>query len=56
MLAEHAIAEGSEVWVIDAKPGPEDIAIRMAGRSLTLSIEAARLIWVDTVALGNGRG
>ncbi len=55
MLAEHAIAEGSEVWVIDAKPGPEDIAIRMAGRSLTLSLEAARLIWVDTVALGNGR-
>lgn len=48
MLAEHAITEGSEVRVTKAKLGPSEIAIVMAGRSVTLSIEAARLIWVET--------
>lgn len=46
-LAEHAIREGSEVSVTDAELGPSDIAVRVAGETLTLPLEAARLIWVE---------
>ncbi len=48
MLAEHAIKEGSEVMSTDTNLGPSDVEIMIAGEPLTLSIEAARLIWVDT--------
>lgn len=47
MLAEHAIAEGSEVRVAQANLGPDDIAIMIDGMSLTMPIDAARLIWVE---------
>jgi DtxR family Mn-dependent transcriptional regulator len=49
MLAEHAIHEGSEVRVIESNVGPNDVALSVAGEDLTLSLEAARLIWVQTV-------
>jgi DtxR family Mn-dependent transcriptional regulator len=49
MLAEHAIHEGSEVRVIESNVGPNDVALRVAGEDLTLSLEAARLIWVETI-------
>jgi DtxR family Mn-dependent transcriptional regulator len=48
MLAEHGIHEGSEVAVTETDLGPNDVEIVIAGKLLTLSIEAARLIWVDT--------
>ena len=50
MLAEHAIKEGSEVRATDTRLGPSDVAIMIGGQPLTLSIEAARLIWVETAA------
>lgn len=50
MLAEHAIREGSEVRVTKTNLGPNDIAVIIAGKSLTLSVDAARLIWVETVS------
>lgn len=49
MLAEHAITEGSEVRVMEAKLGPNEIAIVMDGQAITLAIDAARLIWVETL-------
>jgi DtxR family Mn-dependent transcriptional regulator len=49
MLAEHAIHEGSEVRVIESNVGPNDVALTVAGSDLTLSLEAARLIWVQTI-------
>lgn len=48
MLAEHGIHEGSEVAVTETDLGPNDVEILISGSPLTLSIEAARLIWVDT--------
>lgn len=48
MLAEHGIHEGSEVAVTHTDLGPNDVEIVISGKLLTLSIEAARLIWVDT--------
>ena len=48
MLAEHGIHEGSEVAVTETDLGPNDVEILISGTPLTLSIEAARLIWVDT--------
>jgi DtxR family Mn-dependent transcriptional regulator len=49
MLAEHAIHEGSEVRVIESNVGPNDVALSVAGADLTISLEAARLIWVQTI-------
>jgi DtxR family transcriptional regulator, Mn-dependent transcriptional regulator len=49
MLAEHAIHEGSEVRVIESKVGANEVALTVAGADLTLSLEAARLIWVQTI-------
>jgi DtxR family Mn-dependent transcriptional regulator len=49
MLAEHAIHEGSEVRVIESNVGPGDVALTVGGQDLTLSLEAARLIWVQTI-------
>jgi DtxR family transcriptional regulator, Mn-dependent transcriptional regulator len=49
MLADHAIHEGSEVHVIESNVGPNDVALILAGTELTLSLEAARLIWVQTI-------
>jgi DtxR family Mn-dependent transcriptional regulator len=48
MLAEHHIHEGSEVAVTETDLGPNDVEIVIGGKPLALSIEAARLIWVDT--------
>jgi DtxR family Mn-dependent transcriptional regulator len=48
MLAEHDIHEGSDVAVTDTDLGPNDVEIVIDAKPLTLSIEAARLIWVDT--------
>jgi len=49
MLAEHAIKEGSEVMVAASELGSHDVALVVAGEPLALSVEAARLIWVETV-------
>ncbi len=56
MLAEHAITEGSEISVTKTKLGPNEIAIMIDGKSLTLSIEAAQLIWVETKPTADGAG
>ena len=55
MLAEHAIKEGSEVRATDTRLGPSNVAIMIGGQSLTLSIEAAWLIWVETTAGPKGK-
>jgi DtxR family Mn-dependent transcriptional regulator len=47
MLAEHSIKEGTEVNVSDASLALDEVAITIAGAPLTLSMEAARLIWVE---------
>jgi len=49
MLAEHSIKEGTEVNVSDTSLAPGDVTITVAGEPLELSIEAAKLIWVETV-------
>ncbi len=49
MLAEHAIHEGSEVRVIGSNVGLNEVALTVAGEDLKLSLEAARLIWVQTI-------
>jgi DtxR family Mn-dependent transcriptional regulator len=48
MLAEHGIQEGSEVEVTETDLGPSEVEIVIGAKPLRLSIEAARLIWVDT--------
>ena len=47
MLADHAIHEGSEVRVIESDVGPSEVALTVAGNELVLSLDAARLIWVQ---------
>jgi DtxR family Mn-dependent transcriptional regulator len=49
MLAEHGIHEGSEVRLGESNVGLNDVALSMAGEELTLSLGAARLIWVETI-------
>jgi len=49
MLAEHSIKEGTEVNVSHTSLAPGDVTITVAGEPLELSIEAAKLIWVETV-------
>jgi Fe2+ transport system protein FeoA len=49
MLAEHGIHEGSEVRVVESNVGPNDVALRVAGEELTISLGAAQLIWVETI-------
>jgi DtxR family Mn-dependent transcriptional regulator len=49
MLTEHSIKEGSEVRMVGSKIGPSEIALTVAGEPLTLSIEAAQLIWVEVL-------
>jgi DtxR family Mn-dependent transcriptional regulator len=49
MLAEHFIKEGSEVTVVASDHGPDEVALVVAGEALTLSLEAAALIWVETL-------
>jgi DtxR family transcriptional regulator, Mn-dependent transcriptional regulator len=48
MLAEHDIHEGSQVAVTETDLGANDVEIVIGGKALTLGIDAARLIWVDT--------
>ena len=43
----RSIKEGSEVKVVESDLGPNDVALVVAGEPLTLSLEAARLIWVE---------
>jgi DtxR family Mn-dependent transcriptional regulator len=50
MLAQHSIHEGSEVRVITSDVAPDELALSVAGESFTLSLEAARLIWVEPLA------
>jgi DtxR family Mn-dependent transcriptional regulator len=47
MLAEHSISEGTDVTVIESDVGPHEVALTVAGVPLTLSLEAAQLIWVE---------
>jgi DtxR family transcriptional regulator, iron-dependent repressor len=47
MLAEHSISEGTDVTVIKSDVGPNEVALTVFGVSLTLSLEAAQLIWVE---------
>ncbi|MGA7834463.1 MAG: metal-dependent transcriptional regulator [Acidimicrobiales bacterium] len=47
MLAEHAIHEGSEVRLIDSDVATGEVGLTVAGESFSLSLEAARLIWVE---------
>jgi len=49
MLANHAIKEGSEVKVTDSNRVAGDVAIIVADTPLTLTVEAAQLIWVEVV-------
>jgi DtxR family transcriptional regulator, Mn-dependent transcriptional regulator len=47
MLTEHSIKEGSEVVMTTSSLGPSEISITVAGAPLTLTTEAAQLIWVE---------
>ena len=47
MLADHSIHEGSEVRVIESNVEPSEVALTVAGNELVLSLDAARLIWVQ---------
>jgi DtxR family Mn-dependent transcriptional regulator len=49
MLADHSIKEGSEVKVVESDLGPNEVGLVVAGEPLTLSLEAAQLIWVEVV-------
>ncbi|HEY5103680.1 MAG TPA: metal-dependent transcriptional regulator [Acidimicrobiales bacterium] len=49
MLTEHSIKEGSEVKMTASTPKRHEVAITVAGEPLTLSIEAAQLIWVEAL-------
>jgi len=48
MLAEHAIHEGSEVTMIATDLGLPEVGLVVAGEPLSLSLDAARLIWVES--------
>lgn len=50
MLAEHSIHDGSEVRVIASDVGPDEVALTVAGEPFSLSLEAARLIWVEALS------
>jgi Fe2+ transport system protein FeoA len=47
MLAEHLIHEGSEVRVISSGVAPDELALSVGEEPFSLSLEAARLIWVE---------
>ncbi len=47
MLAEHLIHEGSEVRVTPSEVAPDEVALSVGGEPFSLSLEAARLIWVE---------
>jgi DtxR family Mn-dependent transcriptional regulator len=49
MLAEHLIHEGSEVRVTPSAVAPDEVALSVGGEHFSLSLEAARLIWVEAV-------
>jgi DtxR family transcriptional regulator, Mn-dependent transcriptional regulator len=49
MLAEHSISEGTDVTVIKSDVSPNEVALTVLGVPLTLSLEAAQLIWVEAV-------
>jgi len=46
-LADHAIEEGSELIMDSPQHHENEIAVTIAGEPLSLSLEAARLIWVE---------
>jgi DtxR family Mn-dependent transcriptional regulator len=47
MLAEHLIHEGSEVRVAPSAVAPDEVALSVGGEPFSLSLDAARLIWVE---------
>jgi DtxR family Mn-dependent transcriptional regulator len=49
MLAEHLIHEGSEVRVTPSDVAPNEVALSVGGEPFSLSLEAARLIWVEAL-------
>ncbi len=49
MLAEHLIHEGSEVRVTPSDVAPDEVALSVGGEPFSLSLEAARLIWVEAL-------
>ncbi len=49
MLAEHAIKEGTEVSVEQSDVSHDEVALMVAGAPLTLTLDAAKVIWVDVV-------
>jgi DtxR family transcriptional regulator, Mn-dependent transcriptional regulator len=50
MLAEHLIHEGSEVRVTPSDVAPDEVALSVGGEPFSLSLEAARLIWVEALS------
>jgi Fe2+ transport system protein FeoA len=46
-LAEHAIKEGSEVTVSRMNLEAHEVEVVVGGRPLTLTSDAAKLIWVE---------
>lgn len=50
MLAEHSIHEGSEVRVTQFDVAPDEVALSVGGEPFSLSLEAARLIWVEALS------
>lgn len=49
-LANHGIAEGTEVEVTSTTAGGDALTVRCGSRSFELPIEAARWIWVESPA------
>lgn len=47
MLAEHLIHEGSEVRVTPSTVAPDEVALSVGGEPFSLSLDAAKLIWVE---------
>jgi DtxR family Mn-dependent transcriptional regulator len=50
MLAEHLIHEGSEVRVTPSDVAPDEVALSVGGEPFSLSLDAARLIWVEALS------
>ncbi len=50
MLAGYEIAEGSAVYVADAEPDSREVSLTIAGTPVRLSVDLARLIWVEVAA------
>jgi len=49
-LAEHEMAEGSSVQVLDVAVAQNERGALVGGRRIALSLAAAQLIWVEVAA------